>query len=89
MTTVRNTTRKPLSVSLPGGKTLHLGPLKSGQIASKALEHTQVKKLLEAGELETLDEGQRPSDGIGGGRGGRAGMLGHASISGIRRSGDR
>ena len=89
MTTVSNKTRRPLSVPLPGGKTLHLGPGKTGQIAPKAVEHPRVKKLVDAGEIEILEGDQHPTEGIGGGRKGRAGMLGHASNSGIRRSGDR
>ena len=89
MTAVNNKTQKPLSVPLPGGKTLHLGPGKTGQITSKALEYPRVKKLVDAGEIEILDDGPRPADGMGGGRRGRADMLGHASNSGIRRSGDR
>jgi hypothetical protein len=89
MTTVSNKSRKPLSVPLPGGKTLHLGPGKTGQIASKAVEHPQVKKLLDAGEIEILDEGPRSADAVRDHRRGRAALLGHASNSGARRSGDR
>jgi hypothetical protein len=89
MTTVNNKSRKPLSVPLPGGKTLHLGPGKTGQIASKAVEHPQVKKLLDAGEIEIVDEGPRSAEAIRGQRRGRAALLGHASKSGTRRSGDR
>ena len=88
MATVSNKTQKPLSVPLPGGKTLHLGPGRSGEIASKACEHAQLKKLVEAGEIEILGEGLRPSDGIRGARTGRPSM-GHASGISGRRSGDR
>lgn len=88
MTTISNKTLRPLSVPLPGGKTLHLGPGRSGEIASKAREHAQLKKLVEAGEIEILGEGLRPSDGISGARTGRPSM-GHASGIGGRRSGDR
>jgi hypothetical protein len=89
MTTVSNKTRRPLSVPLPGGKRLHLGPGKTGQIAANAVEHPQVKKLVEAGEIEILDDGPRPADEVRSQRRGRAGMIGHASSSATRRSGDR
>ena len=38
MRTVRNTTQLPVRVPLPGGKTLHLGPAKTGQISDQAAE---------------------------------------------------
>ena len=89
MKTVSNKTQRPLSVPLPGGKTLHLGPGKTGQISASAVEHPQLKKLVEAGEIEVVSEDARSAAGPGGGQRGRAGMIGHASGSGIRRSGDR
>ena len=89
MTTVSNKTHRPLSVPLPGGKRLHLGPGKTGQIAAKAVEHPPLKKLVDAGEIEIVDEGTRPTDGGGSGKIGRATMHGHGSRGSIRRSGDR
>ena len=89
MTTVSNKTHRPLSVPLPRGKTLHLGPGKTGQISSKDIEHPPLKKLADAGEIEILGEDSRPTDGPGGGRKGRTSTHGHTSGSGIRRSGDR
>jgi hypothetical protein len=53
---IKNKTNRPLSISLPGGKTLHLGPRKKGQIAANAVDHPPVKKLVEAGEIEIADE---------------------------------
>jgi len=89
MQTVSNKTQRPLSVPLPRGKTLHLGPGKTGQISSKAIEHLPLKKLVDAGELEILGEGPRPIDEAPGGKKGRASIHGHTSGSGSRRSGDR
>lgn len=89
MKTVSNKTQRPLSVPLPGGKTLHLGPGKTGQISWKAIEHPGLKKLVDAGAIEILDEGPRPADGAAGGKKGRSSFHGHASGSGSRRSGDR
>jgi hypothetical protein len=89
MKTVANKSSKPLSIPLPRGKTLHLGPRKTAQISSNALDHPQVKKLVAAGEIEIGDEAPRPARGIGSGRAGRASIHGHASDGRGRRSGDR
>jgi hypothetical protein len=88
MTTISNKTQRPLSVPLPGGRFLHLGPGRSGEIAAKASEHPQLKKLIDAGEIEIVGEGPRPTDGGREGKRGRT-YMGHASGSGSRRSGDR
>lgn len=89
MKTVSNKTQRPLSVPLPRGKTLHLGPGRTGQIASNAADHPQLKKLVDAGQIEILDEVSRSTEGAGGGKAGRTWMPGHASGSASRRSGDR
>lgn len=54
-----NRTRKPLSLSLPGGKKLFLGPGKTGQVTAKALEFAPLKKLLDAGDIVTAGDGSR------------------------------
>ena len=59
MKTVRNKTTRPLRVPLPGGKVLHLGPAKDAQIADNAAEHPGLLKLVKAGSLEILGEGER------------------------------
>ena len=87
MTTVSNKTNRPLSVPLPGGKKLHLGPGKSGQVTAGATEHAQLKKMIDAGEIEILAEGQRSADGGTGGKRGQA-QAGRAPGVG-RRGGDR
>jgi hypothetical protein len=89
MKTVTNNTAKPLSIPLPGGKTLHLGPRKIAQISSKAAEYPQLKKLVAAGEIEIADEAPRQAGGPGGGRAGRTSIHGHSSDGRSRRSGDR
>jgi len=43
-----NLSKKPLSVPLPGGKKLFLGPGKSGQITRKAAHYSMVLKLIES-----------------------------------------
>lgn len=89
MTTIVNKTRGPLSVSLPRGKTLRLGPGKTGQISSTAGEHPGVKKLLEAGDIEILGQGPRPQDHAGAGKGRRPWSSAHTSRGALRSSGDR
>jgi len=89
MAAVTNKTGKPLSIPLPRGKTLHLGPRKSAQISSHDLEHPALKKLVETGavEIEPMDSGS--SGGDGGGTRGPAPTRGHTAGRGGRRSGDR
>ena len=89
MKTVTNKTQKPLSVPLPRGKTLHLGPGKTGQISSEAAEHPQLRKLADAGEIEVFDDRPGPTSGPGGGRKSRPSFHGHPAGSASRRSGDR
>jgi hypothetical protein len=89
MPAVSNKTQRPLSVPLPGGKTLHLGPGKTGQISAKAVEDPRLKKLVDAGEIEIVDENPRLTAGPGGGKLRRTSMHGHTSGGGSRRSGDR
>jgi len=57
MKTIRNKTAAPLRVPLPGGKTLHLAPTKTGQVADKAVEHPAMRKLIEDGKIEIVGEG--------------------------------
>ena len=58
---VRNTTRLPLRVPLAGGKTLFLTPRGTGQVSDDAVERDAFKKLLEAGSVEVLGDGQAGS----------------------------
>jgi hypothetical protein len=84
---ITNKTRKPLSVPLPGGKKLFLGPGKSGQVTPKALEFPALKALIDSGDLEVFG-GDRSAKGSSvkssikppGGRSGSGG---------IRHTGDR
>ncbi len=88
MATITNKTRKPLSVPLPGGKKLRLGPLKSGEISPKAIDHPPVQKLIEAGKVEIFGSEQKPRAAGGGSKGFRP-SSGGQSQAGIRRTGDR
>lgn len=84
---IKNKTKRPLKVPLPGGKLLRLSPGGVGQIAPKAAEHAAVKKLLEAGDVEIVGEGSTR------GTGGSAGPIGPGSSGGgsggVRHTGDR
>ncbi|MFH1808249.1 MAG: hypothetical protein ABIJ09_05880 [Pseudomonadota bacterium] len=63
---ISNKTLRALSIPLRGGKKLHLGPGKIGQIDAKAAEYPALKKLIEAGDVEILDSGRNtPSPSTG------------------------
>ncbi len=64
MKIVSNKTHRPIKIPLAGGKFLHLGPLKTGQIADHAAERPAIKRMLEAGEIEILGEGERSQGDI-------------------------
>lgn len=66
MPAISNKTRHPLSVPLPGGKTLHLGPGKTGEITPRAARDARILKLVEAGEVELVED-SRPTAGTVGG----------------------
>ena len=85
---ITNKTRKPLSLPLPGGKRLFLGPGKTGQVSPKALEHPLLVKLLEAGDIETSAEGHKRKEGGGGNAGAYTGPR-HSGTGTKRQSGDR
>jgi hypothetical protein len=57
MKTIVNKTHKPLKIQLHGGKVLHLGPGKSGQIGDDAVDEPSVRRHIEAGEVEIAGEG--------------------------------
>jgi hypothetical protein len=87
--TIVNKSRKPLRISLAGGKTLFLGPAGTGQVHDDALERPQLKKLIKAGEVEVLGEdgpagaGDTTSSQI------RQSTQGHPPSRVVKRRGDR
>jgi len=89
MAAVTNKTGKPLSVPLPRGKRLHLGPRKSAQISSHDLEHPALKKLAESGAIDIAADDTGSGGGDGGGTRGQPPTGGHTAGPGGRRSGDR
>lgn len=85
---ITNKTKKPLSVSLPAGKKLFLGPGKSGQITQKAAEHPAVVLLIEAGDVEIAAEGSTRQGG-GKSSGGPSNAPRQGGSGAMRQSGDR
>ena len=85
---ITNKTQKPISLPLPGGKRLFLGPGKTGQVSPKALEHPLLVKLLEAGDIETAAAGAKRKEG-GDDRAGAYPGRRLGGTSGRRQSGDR
>jgi len=53
---ITNKSKKSLSVPLPAGKRLFLGPGKSGQITRKASESGPVVQLIESGVVKISEE---------------------------------
>lgn len=89
---IRNTTKRPLRVPLPGGKRLHLGPSASGQVTPKAADFPGLKKLVESGELEIVDQHNAKSSAQESGNSGFKPGGGAAPPSGggtMRHTGDR
>ena len=91
MRTVRYTTQLPVRVPLPGGKTLHLGPAKTGQISDQAAEGRSVQRLIEQGTIELLGDADRSSGDDSGQSGSRPqeSRQGHKPTTGIGTRGDR
>jgi hypothetical protein len=63
MKTIQNKTNAPLRVPLPRGKTLHLGPGKTGQIAHQDADHKPLQRLVKDGKLEILGDGSAAETG--------------------------
>lgn len=57
MKTIRNKTFKPLKITFSGGKVLHLGPGRTGQLPDSALDRASVRTLIKDGAIEILDGG--------------------------------
>ena len=85
---VTNKTRRPLTINLPGGKKLRLGPGRVGQIAPKAAEYPAVKKLIDDGEIEVVGGG-RTKGSLSSGGGGAQSSQTDSSTGGVRHTGDR
>ncbi len=89
MKTIRNNSTQPLAVPLPRGKTLHLGPGKTGQISFQAADHPPLCKMIAEGDLEFLGEESGPGHGPAGKEGVHESTHGHIPGSTSRQAGDR
>ena len=66
MKTIRNKTFKPLKLTFSGGKVLHLGPGKTGQVPDTALQRRSIQELVRTAAIEVMDGGPAHSQGSGG-----------------------
>lgn len=89
MKTVKNKTHRPLRVPLPRGKVLHLGPQQEGQVAGGTLEHAPFQKLVEAGDIEVLDDGGKALPHAPKGEGGQPSTQGHGHPTTAFHTGER
>ena len=89
MKAISNRTRKPIRVSLGGGRYLHLGPSKTGQISDRASELPAVQRLVKAGEVEIVGEGAQPQAAAGKTAFGQEATHGHIPTTVVRPKGDR
>lgn len=89
MKTVRNTSHRPLRVRLSRGKTLHLGPLREGQISFQDVEGASVQRLVKAGELEILGDGPQAPGAAVPSPARHADTHGHHPGTTVKKSGDR
>lgn len=56
MKTIRNRTRKPIRIPLPGGRFLHLGPARTGQVTDDAVNRPTLQKLIANGDVEIVGD---------------------------------
>ena len=89
MKIVENKTRKPIKISLAGGKFLHLGPLKTGQIVDHEAQRPAIRKLVEAGEIEILGEGEHAQGSAESGSAPPEARHGHPQQTLVRPKGNR
>jgi len=66
MKEIVNKTQRPVRVPLPGGKFLHLGPVKAGQVSDQATQLPSFQRLLKEGTIELVGEGSRSVDAVDG-----------------------
>ena len=89
MRTIVNRTRRPLKIQLQGGKVLHLGPGKTGQVSDPTVERDSFRKLVDAGEVEVLGEGETASQQGGSSTVPGESTQGHQPSTGVRPKGNR
>ncbi len=63
MKTILNKTNRPIKLTLAGGKVLHLGPAKTGQISDQAADAPSIRRKVKAGEIEVVGGGDGAASG--------------------------
>ena len=89
MKNIRNKTRSPLKIPLPQGRTLHLGPMKTGQIADAAIERPSIQKLIKDGQLEIIGDGDHQAGAADSSGAVHESTHGHGQQKDIRPKGNR
>jgi hypothetical protein len=89
MKTVVNRGRTPIKIHLPGGKTLHLGPGKTGQVSDAACERPSFQKLVKSGGIEVVGEGESGVSSAGGMPNVQESKHGHHPTTVVMPKGDR
>ena len=87
MKTILNRTSRPIRIRLPRGKTLHLGPSKTGHISDDGLSREAVQELLRAGQIEVI--GEDHPRGAAGPQAVQGSTQGHNPTTRVRPKGDR
>jgi len=87
MPSIQNKTKRALTVPLPGGKKLRLGPFQTGQVKPKALEHAPLKALVETGDLEVTGDNRRHGEATSSSKRPTPGRN-NPGAGGIRHTGD-
>ncbi|MBC8371125.1 MAG: hypothetical protein H8E25_14090 [Planctomycetes bacterium] len=87
---IKNTSKKPIKVPLPGGKSLFLGPSAKGQVNDKSAEHPPFQELVESGAIEVLGSGRgKNSPSLNSNKGVSDTGANAGGGAAMRRSGDR
>ena len=89
MKTIRNRTLVPIKVSLPGGKTLYLGPKNTGQVSDQATELPSFQRLVESDRIEIIGEERGAASDADGGDSGHASTHGHPQTKIVMPKGNR
>ena len=89
MKTIRNRTQKPIRIQMPGGKLLHLGPQKTGQISDQTSKFPSFAKLVEAGDIEVVGEGEPAPSGAAPGQVAHESTHGHTPPTVVLPKGNR
>ncbi len=89
MKEIVNKTPRPIKVPLPGGKVLHLGPAKTGQVSDRTTESPAFRKLLDEGAIAIVGELEHHGGGPAPSQSGHASKHGHPQPTTVTVRGNR